>query len=88
MRCNVVVQTMTIICIKDGNEFVIYECLYNIVFVDVKQGVRTIWRNNSSYGIADDTGQMFMGDGMRKETAPVSGSLRIRDYVAPAREEG
>ena len=42
MRCNVVVQTMTIICIKDGNEFVIYECLYNIVFVDVKQGVRTI----------------------------------------------
>ena len=62
--------------------------LYNTVFVNGKKGVITICRSKSSYGIADDTGQMFMGNGMRKETAPVSGSLRIRDYVAPAREEG
>lgn len=39
------------------NKIMMYEYLYNTVFVDVTQGAE---ETKSSYGIADDTGQLFM----------------------------
>lgn len=47
-------------CIMYGKEIVMSEYLYSTVIVDVKQGIITIRRNKSSYGIANYTKQLLM----------------------------